>query len=151
MSLGGSFSQVTNDAIAAATNAGAFVAVAAGNDNADASRYSPASAPSACTVGATTNAHARASSSNHSSLVDIFAPGSNILSAWIGSSTASNNISGTSIATPHIAGLAAYLLGLEGGSTAGLCSRIRSLAQSGILTGVGSGSPNLLAYNGNGL
>nr|OQO19431.1 hypothetical protein B0A51_16279 [Rachicladosporium sp. CCFEE 5018] len=151
MSLGGSFSQVTNDAIAAATNAGAFVAVAAGNDKADASRYSPASAPSACTVGATTSADARASYSNYGSLVDIFAPGSNILSAWIGSSTASNTISGTSMATPHIAGLAAYLLGLEGGSTAGLCSRIRSLAQSGILTGVGSGSPNLLAYNGNGL
>jgi len=151
MSLGGTFSQTTNDAIEEATNAGAFIAVAAGNENEDASGFSPSSAPSACTVGATDESDVRAEFSNFGDVLDIFAPGVDITSAWIGSSSATNTISGTSMACPHIAGLAAYLIGLEGPkSPADLCKRIQELALTDIIQDEGSGSPNLLAYNGNG-
>ncbi|RYP54759.1 hypothetical protein DL769_010297 [Monosporascus sp. CRB-8-3] len=149
MSLGGGFSSSINSAAAAITNAGVFLAVAAGNDNANAANYSPASAASACTVGATTSGNARASFSNYGSVVDIFAPGQSILSTWIGSTSATNTISGTSMASPHIAGLGAYLLTLEGSRTpSALCSRIQALATSGRLSGIPSGTVNLLAYNG---
>jgi oryzin len=81
--------------------------------------------------------------------VDIFAPGENILSAWIGSSTATNTISGTSMATPHIVGLSLYLFALEGlSSPAEVTARIKELATPDVLTNV-AGSPNALAYNGN--
>ncbi|RYP34416.1 hypothetical protein DL767_004285 [Monosporascus sp. MG133] len=149
MSLGGGFSSSINSAAAAITNAGVFLAVAAGNDNANAANYSPASAASACTVGATTSSNARASFSNYGSVVDIFAPGQSILSTWIGSTSATRSISGTSMASPHIAGLGAYLLTLEGSrSPTALCSRIQALATSGRITGLPSGTVNLLAYNG---
>ncbi|KXS97164.1 hypothetical protein AC578_3068 [Pseudocercospora eumusae] len=151
MSLGGPFSQTTNDAIASAVEEGAFIAVAAGNEGEDARNSSPASAPQACTVGATTRQDTMASFSNFGSLLDIFAPGQNITSAWIGSKSAVNTISGTSMATPHVAGLAAYLLALEGPrSPAELCERIRELATRDLIGDVGEGSPNLIAYNGNG-
>jgi subtilisin family serine protease len=151
MSLGGTFSQTTNDAIEEATNAGAFIAVAAGNDGEDAAGFSPSSAPSACTVGATDKNDVRADFSNFGADLDIFAPGVDITSAWIGSTTATNTIDGTSMACPHIAGLAAYLIGLEGPkSPADLCKRIQELASKDIIKDEGTGSPNLLAYNGNG-
>lgn len=151
MSLGGPFSQTTNDVIQSAVEAGAFVAVAAGNEAQDASNSSPASAPQACTVGAVNNRDAMASFSNFGELVDIFAPGQDITSAWIGSSTATNTISGTSMACPHIAGLAAYLIALEGSrSPAALCERIQELATKDAITNQIRGSPNLIAYNGNG-
>lgn len=135
----------------AATKNGIFVAVAAGNSGVDAKTQSPASAPAVCTVGATDINDAKPSFSNYGSVVDIFGPGVNILSTWIGSTTATNTISGTSMASPHIAGLGAYLIGLEGSRTAAaLCSRIQSLATKNTITGAGSGSPNSLAYNGNG-
>lgn len=82
MSLGGSYSQATNDAVSAATQAGLFMAVAAGNDGVDARNTSPASEPSACTVGATDINNAMASFSNYGPVVDIFAPGVNIISTW---------------------------------------------------------------------
>lgn len=88
MSLGGSFSSSTNTAAKALVNAGVFLAVAAGNDNKDAANYSPASEPTVCTVGATTSGDAKSSFSNYGSLVDIFAPGTSILSSWIGSTSA---------------------------------------------------------------
>ncbi|KAH7558412.1 subtilase [Bipolaris maydis] len=153
MSLGGPFSQTTNDAIQSAVEAGAFVAAAAGNEGEDASNSSPASAPQACTVGATNERDLKASFSNFGKLVDIFAPGEKIQSAWIGSSTATNTISGTSMACPHIAGLAAYLIALEGPrSPTDLCKRIQELATKDAITNLraGEGSPNLIAYNGNG-
>ncbi|SMR53224.1 unnamed protein product [Zymoseptoria tritici ST99CH_1A5] len=151
MSLGSPFSQTSNNAIRNAVSAGIFVAVAAGNDNANAANYSPASEASACTVGATDINDNRSTFSNFGSLVDIFAPGTNILSTWIGSSTATRTISGTSMACPHVAGLAAYLIGLEGTRTpAALCQRIQSLSTKNVIVGPGSGSPNYLAYNGNG-
>jgi subtilisin family serine protease len=88
MSLGGGYSASINNAAAALVDAGVFLAVAAGNDNADASNYSPASESSVCTVGATDRNDAKASYSNYGSAVDIQAPGSSILSTWIGSTTA---------------------------------------------------------------
>ncbi|PHH60399.1 hypothetical protein CDD81_1712 [Ophiocordyceps australis] len=123
-----------------------FLAVAAGNDNSDAQYYSPASEPTVCTVGASTSRDQRSSFSNYGSVVDIFAPGSNILSTWIGGGT--NTISGTSMATPHIVGLGAYLAGLEGFSGAeALCTRIQNLATRNVLSGIPGGTVNLLAFN----
>ncbi|QBZ55847.1 hypothetical protein PoMZ_00751 [Pyricularia oryzae] len=149
MSLGGSTSTAVNNAARAITSAGHFLAVAAGNSNANAASFSPASEPSACTVGATTSTDAKASYSNYGALVDVFAPGSGILSAWIGGTTASRTIDGTSMASPHIAGLGAYLLALRGPQTpAALCSYIATNANRGVITGLPSGTVNALAYNG---
>ncbi|QSZ34964.1 hypothetical protein DSL72_007826 [Monilinia vaccinii-corymbosi] len=151
MSLGGSYSASVNSAVTSTVAAGVTVVVAAGNDNANAANTSPASTPDAITVGAIDTTDARASFSNYGSVLDIFAPGVGVLSSWIGSTTATNTISGTSMATPHVAGLAAYLIALEGLSTpAAVTARIKSLATSGLITNAGSGSPNLIAYNGNG-
>ncbi len=88
MSLGGGYSAAINNAAAALVDAGVFLAVAAGNDNANASGYSPASEASVCTVGATDKNDAKASYSNYGSVVDIQAPGTSILSTWIGSTSA---------------------------------------------------------------
>lgn len=149
MSLGGGYSYAFNNAVQTAYQAGVLSVVAAGNENTDASNTSPASAPNALTVAAINRSNARASFSNYGSVVDIFAPGQEILSAWIGSNTATNTISGTSMATPHIVGLSVYLMGLESLSgPAAVTSRIKQLATTGVVTGT-QGSPNLLAYNGN--
>lgn len=150
MSLGGGFSQAINDAAAALVDAGIFTAVAAGNGNIfgipqDAANYSPASEPSVCTVGATDSSDRVASFSNYGSVVDIFAPGVDVLSTWIGGGT--DAISGTSMASPHIAGLGAYFLGL-GQSADGLCEYIRDLSLEGVISGVRAGTDNLLAQNG---
>lgn len=151
MSLGGSYSAAVNSAVNNAVAAGITFAVAAGNDNANAANYSPASAASALTVGAITSARARASYSNYGSALDIFAPGSSITSTWIGSNSATNTISGTSMASPHVAGVAAYLIGYEGlSSPSAVRSRLLALAGSGLVTSAGTGSPNYLLYNGNG-
>lgn len=149
MSLGGGKSTAVNQAAAALVRSGVFLAVAAGNSGANAANYSPASESTACTVGATTSSDSVASYSNWGNLVDVFAPGTDITSTWIGGRT--NTISGTSMASPHIAGLAAYLLALRGSqSPAALCSYIASTATKGSLTSVRSGTVNLLAYNGSG-
>lgn len=151
MSLGGSYSAAVNNAVAAAVTKGVTVVVAAGNDGEDASNSSPASTPSAITVGAIDSTDAKPSFSNYGSILDIFAPGVNVLSSWIGSNSATNTISGTSMATPHVAGMAAYLIALEGlSSPAAVVSRLKALATSGKITSAGSGSPNLILYNGNG-
>lgn len=113
MSLGGGLSTALNLAVNAAVEAGIHFAVAAGNDNADSCKYSPAGAEKAVTVGASTLADERAYFSNYGKCNDIFAPGLNILSTWIGSKYATNTISGTSMASPHIAGLLAYFLSLQ--------------------------------------
>ncbi|CAE6354456.1 unnamed protein product [Rhizoctonia solani] len=117
MSLGGGKSPALDRAVNAAVKNGMHFAVAAGNDNKDACNYSPAAAELAVTVGASTLGDERAYFSNHGSCVDIFAPGLNILSTWIGSTTATNTISGTSMASPHTAGLLAYYLSLQGTAT----------------------------------
>jgi subtilisin family serine protease len=149
MSLGGSKSTAVNSAAANAITAGLFLAVAAGNDGANAANYSPASEPTVCTVGATDINDNVASFSNYGSVVDIFAPGVNILSTWR-TAGSTNTISGTSMATPHITGLGAFLLAYEGSRTpAALCSRIQTLSTKNVIVGLPSGTLNYLAFNGN--
>ncbi|KAF5609014.1 hypothetical protein FPANT_280 [Fusarium pseudoanthophilum] len=156
LSLGGDASQAWVTAIDAAYNSGVLSVVAAGNGDEDGnplpvSSQSPANAANAITVAALTSAWRPTSFTNYGAGVDIFAPGQSILSAWIGSNSATNSISGTSMASPHVAGLALYLKVLEGLTTpASVASRIKALGTSGKITGTLSGSPNLIAYNGNG-
>lgn len=149
MSLGGTYSNALNSAVTSTINSGVTVVVAAGNDNANAALYSPASAPSAITVGAIGSNNAKASFSNYGNVVDVFAPGVNVLSSWIGSTTATNTISGTSMATPHVAGLAAYLIGLQQlNSPNAVSNRISSLAVNGQISNLPLNTPNKRAYNG---
>ncbi|KAF2718193.1 subtilisin-like protein [Polychaeton citri CBS 116435] len=151
LSLGGSFSQSTNDAVTEAVKQGLFLAVAAGNSGVDAKSSSPASAPNVCTVGASDSTDRRASFSNYGPVVDIFAPGVNILSTWIDDPNDTNTISGTSMASPHVAGLGAYLLALEGArDPIALCDRIKTLSTKNIITNPGASTTSNLAYNGNG-
>ncbi|POS72761.1 subtilisin [Diaporthe helianthi] len=152
LSLGGGFSSAFNAAVAAAYDAGITTVVAAGNNGVDAKNYSPASAPEAITVGAIGVTNAKPTWSNYGTIVDIFAPGVDTLSAWIGSDTATNVISGTSMATPHVSGLVLYLKSVLGGleAPADVAAKITELATADILSGLGTGSPNLKAYNGNG-
>ncbi|KAF8271026.1 peptidase S8/S53 domain-containing protein [Lactarius quietus] len=117
MSLGGGKSNALDLAVNNAVESGLHFAVAAGNDNRDACNYSPAAAEKAVTVGASTLADERAYFSNFGPCVDVFAPGLNILSTWIGSENAANTISGTSMASPHTAGLLAYLLSIYPSTT----------------------------------
>lgn len=113
MSLGGGKSPSLDAAVNAAVDTGLHFAVAAGNDNRDACTFSPAAASKPITVGASTIKDERAYFSNHGKCVDIFAPGLNIKSIWNSGPTSVNTISGTSMASPHIAGLAAYFLSIH--------------------------------------
>nr|AJD23192.1 subtilisin-like protease [Onygena corvina] len=146
LSLGGGFSQANNDAVTRAQNAGIFVAVAAGNDNQDARRYSPASAPAVCTVASSTINDSKSSFSNWGPVVDIYAPGSDIVAARVGGG--STTMSGTSMASPHVAGMGAYMIGL-GYGTSDLCDRLKSMATAAIRS-PGSSTTNRLLYNGSG-
>ncbi|KAK4502463.1 hypothetical protein PRZ48_005888 [Zasmidium cellare] len=160
MSLGGGKSSLLDQAVNAAVDAGIHFAVAAGNDNADSCNYSPAAAENAVTVGASTLADERAYFSNYGKCNDIFAPGLNIQSTWIGSKYAVNTISGTSMASPHIAGLLAYLLSLQPAKDSAyavaditpkkLKANLISIATEGVLTDVPSNTANILAWNGGG-
>jgi subtilisin family serine protease len=122
---------------------------AAVNESTNASTKSPARVTEAITVGATTSTDARASYSNYGSVVDLFAPGSSITSTWRTSDTATNTISGTSMASPHVAGAAAlYLAGNPSATPAQVSSALTSSATTGVVTSPGSGSPNRLLYVG---
>jgi subtilisin family serine protease len=147
MSLGGGYSSAINNAVAAAVSSGVSFVVAAGNENTNACNRSPASTPSAITVGATTSTDARASYSNYGTCLDVFAPGSSITSAWHTGSSATNTISGTSMASPHVAGaVALYLQANPNASTSAVTSWITGNATTGVVSGAGSGSPNRLLY-----
>lgn len=147
LSLGGGFSSAFNSAVNSAFSAGVISAIAAGNSNVNAANTSPASAASAITVGSIDSQWRRSSFSNYGSVLDIFAPGTSIISSWIGSNTATNTISGTSMATPHVAGLILYLQALEGGNAAAITARLRALATANKVTDV-QGSPNYLVSRG---
>lgn len=148
MSLGGGFSSALNSAVANAVTRGITVVVAAGNSSADACNASPASERSALTIGATTSSDAMASYSNYGSCVDLFAPGSGITSAWYTSTTALASLNGTSMASPHVAGMAALVMAANPGFTpAQVASTITQNATAAKVTGLGAGSPNLLAYS----
>jgi len=148
MSLGGSASAALDTAVNNAVNAGVFFAVAAGNENQNACNVSPARATGAFSVGASTNADARASFSNFGTCVQLFAPGQNILGAWVGSNTATNTISGTSMASPHVAGAAALYLGhLTGNANpTQVRNALNAIATPNVITSPGTGSPNRLLF-----
>ncbi|MEV6517490.1 S8 family serine peptidase [Micromonospora chalcea] len=147
MSLGGGASTTLDNAVANSINSGITYALAAGNSSANACNSSPARVAAAITVGATTSTDARASYSNYGSCVDIFAPGSSITSAWRTSDTATNSISGTSMASPHVAGAAALVLSANTSYTpAQVASYLTSNATTGKVTSPGSGSPNRLLF-----
>lgn len=147
MSLGGSASSTIDSATNNLINSGVTVIVAAGNDNQNACNFSPARVANAMTVGSTTSSDARSSFSNYGSCVNIFAPGSSIKSAWWSSNSATNTISGTSMASPHVAGGAAlYLSGNTGASPSTVRNAMYNKASLNKLSSIGSGSPNRLLY-----
>ena len=157
MSLGGGASTALDNAVKNAVLDGIVMCVAAGNNGRNASNYSPARVSTAITVGASgahptlgTNYDAYASYSNYGSIVDIFAPGSSITSAWFTSTTAVNTISGTSMATPHVAGVAAlYKSKNPGASPASVETALKAASTKNKITGLPTGTANnLLFYSG---
>jgi subtilisin family serine protease len=156
MSLGYGNVQSVRDAAERLVAAGFFVAVAAGNGNfagvpQDACAEAPAGAPNVMTVGSTTSSDAESSFSNYGTCVDILAPGSSVTSAWYTSDTATNTISGTSMATPHVAGVGAlYLSGNPTATPAQVTSALESNGTPNTITlhrkSRSGGTPNLFLF-----
>jgi subtilisin family serine protease len=147
MSLGGGFSSSLNTATNNLANSGVFIAVAAGNENQNACNVSPASAAQAFTTAASDSSDRKASFSNYGSCVDAYAPGVAIKSDWLSNGT--NTISGTSMASPHVAGVAALYKGANGDAASStVASWITSNATANVITGNISGTPNRLLYKG---
>jgi subtilisin family serine protease len=156
MSLGGGADTTLDSAVANSIASGVTYGIAAGNGDIfgnpqNACNTSPARTPTAITVGATQSNDAKASFSNYGTCLDIFAPGVSITSAWRTSDTATNTISGTSMATPHVVGAAALVLAASPGLTP---QQVRDTlvnnATSGVVTNPGTGSPNKLLFVGDG-
>ena len=149
MSLNGAPSDALDEAVRESIAAGVTYAVAAGNDNTDARAYSPARVEDAITAGATVSTDVRAYFSNYGPALDLFAPGVSVSSAWYTSDTAVASLSGTSMASPHVAGAAALYLEKHPGSTpAEVRAAIVGVATPGVVTSAGEGSPNLLLFSG---
>ncbi|KAI7820831.1 serine protease [Gamsiella multidivaricata] len=158
MSLRSEKSRSLDGAITSAVEQGLHFVVSAGNDDEDACKFSPSGIEAAVTVGASTVGDRRAVFSNHGPCVDVFAPGTDVESAWVGSKVAKQKASGTSMASPHVAGLVAYYLSLAPESESGFFSGrispkemkelLKETATKGMLKGLNSKTPNLLVYNG---
>src|SRR6266700_2364374 len=145
MSLGGSKSPALDQAVSNLWNSGVFLAVAAGNDNVDACTESPSGAPSVFTVAASEKTDAKASYSNWGTCVEAYAPGSAIKSTFLAGTTMS--LSGTSMATPHVVGVAALYKATNGNQPSGTVANwLITNATSGVITGNPSGTPNLLLF-----
>ncbi|CCO34084.1 Cuticle-degrading protease OS=Metarhizium anisopliae GN=PR1 PE=1 SV=1 [Rhizoctonia solani AG-1 IB] len=145
LSLGGSANSALDSAINTAIGKGIHFTVAAGNSNVDAANTSPARVAAANTIGAVDSSNRKASFSNYGAVLDVWALGVNVLSAWIGSTTATNTISGTSMATPFVAGVLAVAIGDYGNkSPAQLSADLKTHARA-LVSGAPSGTTNLLA------
>jgi subtilisin family serine protease len=148
LSVSSGKSKIINDAVVSAIDDGITVVIAAGNNNADACNYSPASEPLAITVGASTSSNVKASYSNYGSCVDIFAPGSDIVSAFYGSSTILRSRSGTSQASPHVSGVIAQILEQHTAWTPEQISeQVISQSTPNALSSTDSNTVNLLLFN----
>jgi subtilisin family serine protease len=153
LSLGGGISTATDDAVDGLVRKGIFTAVAAGNNGANACNYSPARAPLAFTVGSVSQPaesvynDPRSYFSNQGPCVQIFAPGETITSAWIGSNTATRTISGTSMASPHVAGVASQILGEQSYTPFLVGQELIDTANANTITGIDNLSPNVLLFS----
>jgi subtilisin family serine protease len=148
LSLGGGVSDALDAAVSRAITAGVTFAVAAGNSNVNACGASPARVAAAITVGATNTDDTRASYSNWGSCVDLFAPGTGVTSTWHTSTTATSTLNGTSMATPHAAGVAAlYLAANRSASPATVRNALVGGATSAVVRNAGTGSPTRLLYS----
>jgi subtilisin family serine protease len=147
MSLGGGVNSSVDAAVNSLINAGVTVVISAGNDNLNACNYSPARVTAAITVGSTDINDARSSFSNTGACLDLFAPGGNITSAWNTGDSATNTISGTSMASPHVAGAAAlYLANNPSATPAQVATALLNNATPNKVANPGSNSPNRLLF-----
>ncbi len=150
MSLGGGVDTALDAAVRRSITSGVTYAIASGNSNANACNFSPARVAEAITVNSSTISDARSSFSNFGTCTDIFAPGSNITSTWLNNGT--NTISGTSMATPHVAGAAAlYLSANPAASPQAVRDALVAAGTPGKITSPGTGSPNVLLHTGTGV